>query len=175
MSEIIAVDMYDNQIGIVTKIDGHSRPILHRAFSVFLYQEDKMLIQKRSPSKYHSPSLWTNACCSHPQPDEVLTVAVERRLNEELGISCSCEKEFSFIYYNKFSENLYEYEYDHVFIGEYNGLIKINTDEVEQVKWVQIDELATDLVLHPQKFSVWFLISAPRIIEKIKGGYLYNG
>ena len=167
MSKIIAVDLYDNPIGEYTKEEGHIRPILHRAFSVFLYHDDQMLIQQRAMGKYHSAGLWTNSCCSHPQPGENLYFAVERRLREELYLKCSCKEVFSFVYYHKFSENLFEYEYDRVFVGKYDGEVKFNTDEIAQVKWVQINELAADIIAFPEKYSIWFLTSAPKVIEII--------
>ena len=168
MNKIIAVDLFDNPVGEYTKEEGHTRPILHRAFSVFLYHKDKMFIQQRALNKYHSPGLWANACCSHPKPGEDLNDAVERRLQEELYLKCTCEEVFTFVYYHKFSDNLYEYEYDHVFVGEYDGEIQFNPDEAAQVKWVQIDELAADMVSNPDRYSVWFLISAAKVIEIIK-------
>ena len=166
-NKIIAVDLYGNPIGEYTKEEGHVRPILHRAFSVFLYSHDQMLIQQRAMNKYHSAGLWANSCCSHPQPGEDLHLAVERRLQEELNLQCSCKEVFSFVYFHKFSDNLFEYEYDHVFVGEYDGEVQFNTDEVAQVKWVPINELASDLVAFPEKYSIWFLLSAPKVIEII--------
>jgi len=167
MNKIIAVDLFNNPIGEYTKEEGHARPVLHRAFSVFLYHKDKILIQQRAFDKYHSAGLWANSCCSHPQPGEDLHLAVERRLQEELHIKCHCKEVFSFVYYHKFSDDLFEYEYDHVFIGEYDGEVPFNTDEVAQVKWVQINELASDIIAFPEKYSIWFLTSAPKVIEII--------
>jgi len=168
MGRIISVDLFDNPMGEYTKEEGHCCPILHRAFSIFLYHYDQMLIQQRAMGKYHSAGLWANSCCSHPQPGEDLNLSVDHRLQEELGLKCPCKEVFSFVYYHKFSDNLFEYEYDHVFVGKYDGDVQFNTDEIAQVKWMQIDELASDVIAFPEKYSVWFLISVPKVIEIIK-------
>lgn len=168
MLKLLKVDLNDNIIGVGTKEECHKSPVLHRAFSVFLYNGNKMLIQRRAMSKYHSGGLWTNACCSHPQKDETIEDAVLNRMSEELGISCECKEYFSFIYYNKFNENLYEYEADHVFIGQYSGDVHINEDEAMDYKWMDIDVLSEDVQQYPEKYTVWFITALPRVIEIIK-------
>lgn len=168
MKKVLLVNIWDNPIGKKEKKLAHSKPCLHRAFSVFLYNGNKILIQKRAKNKYHSGGLWANACCSHPVTTDIEKEA-SLRLYEELGIAnCAPHKVFSFIYMAKFAENLYEYEVDHVLLAEYNGEIILNPEEAEEAKWVDIDRLATDIVKNPQKYTVWFLSCAPEIIKILK-------
>lgn len=170
MDELILVDIFDNKIGTLDKASAHAKPILHRAFSVFLYNDNKMLVQKRAQDKYHSGGLIANTCCSHPRTDDILGDAVTR-LKFEVGIKVKAidlHELFSFTYLTKFNENLYEYEYDHVIVGKYDGEYKINEEEVSELKWVEIDKLALDLVKNPKKYASWFLICAPKVIEYIK-------
>lgn len=165
---VLEVDLFDNPIGKQEKQAAHSSPVLHRAFSVFLYHDNKLLIQKRAKHKYHSGGLWANTCCSHPQSDDIAREAKER-LFEEVGISQVDLKEiFCFTYFHKFEEHLFEYEYDHVFVGEFQGDYKINPDEVEELKWVDIKTLQSDLIKKPQIFAPWFLLAAPKVIEYLK-------
>ena len=168
MLNILKVDLQDNIIGLGTKEECHKTPILHRAFSVFLYSENKMLIQQRAMHKYHSGGLWSNACCSHPKNNETIEEAVVDRMREELGISCNCKEYFSFVYYHKFNENLYEYEVDHVFIGEYSGDVSLNEDEAMDSMWIDIDELQEDVRINPNKYSVWFITALPKVVQIIK-------
>jgi isopentenyl-diphosphate delta-isomerase len=165
---LILVDIYDNPIGSMGKLETHQKSLLHRAFSVFLYHEDKLLIQQRSFGKYHSAGLWANTCCSHPREGEKLADAVARRLEQEAGISCETEELFSFVYHAEYSNGLCEYEYDHVFIGEYDGGWKANPEEIAQMKWITIEELEKDLLENPRNYAKWFLIAAPKVMQKIK-------
>lgn len=165
--ELILVDVFDHQVGKASKTECHRRGLLHRAFSVFLYRDGKLAIQQRAADKYHSGGLWSNSCCSHPRDGEGLADAVNRRLYEELGVTCKCEELFSFVYHHKFQDNLFEYEYDHVYIGEYNGKIVLNPQEAMDLKWVSYEELAEDLVSSPEKYSVWFLSAAPEVLAHL--------
>ncbi|MBQ8468886.1 MAG: isopentenyl-diphosphate Delta-isomerase [Clostridia bacterium] len=168
-NKLIAVDIFDNQIGTVSKEEAHKKPVLHRAFSVFLYHDNKILIQRRAFSKYHSGGLWANTCCSHPRTNDILADA-KQRLSEEVGIVVeknSLSELYSFTYLSKYAENLYEYEFDHVIVGEYDGSFALNKDEVEEMRWADINELATDIVKNPKKYATWFLICAPKVIEYI--------
>ena len=170
MDDLILVDIFDNKIGTLDKASAHAKPILHRAFSVFLYNGNKMLVQKRAKGKYHSGGLIANTCCSHPRTDDILGDAATR-LKFEVGIKVKAidlKELFSFTYITKFNENMYEYEYDHVIVGKYDGEYKINEDEVGELKWIDIDKLALDMVKNPQKYASWFLICAPKVIEYIK-------
>lgn len=173
-SQILMVDTKDQIIGYSTKENCHKEPILHRAFSVFLYTGDKMLIQQRAIEKYHSGGLWTNACCSHPRVGQSIEEEVKTRLKEELGIICECEKKFSFLYYHQFRNDLYEYEMDHVFIGEFNGEVIVNPSEVMDVKWIPFEELREDVLKHPERYTVWFITALPRVLEQIEGINLNN-
>lgn len=168
-NRLVKVDIFDNQLGEVSKADAHKSPILHRAFSVFLYNDNKeILIQKRADNKYHSGGLWANACCSHPQKDENIILSAKNRLIEELGISTDLKELFTFTYMHKFNDELFEYELDHVLLGKYNGEIKLNTEEASEYKWISIDELNKALVSSPQDFASWFIICAPKVTLYIK-------
>lgn len=127
-----------------------------------------MLLQKRSAGKYHSGGLWTNACCSHPRQGEELSEAVERRLKEELGVRMPVEELYSFVYRAQFENGLTEYEYDHVFLGEYDGEIRLNEEEASEIRWMDMDELAEDLWKNPEKYTAWFLIAAPQVLRRFK-------
>lgn len=168
--EIILVNNRDEPVGYTSKEEAHRTGKLHRAFSVFLYSKDRLLIQQRADDKYHSPGLWANTCCSHPRKGEQLEDAVDRRLMEEAGIVCKTREIFSFIYKHRFEEELYEHEFDHVFLGEYSGEYRINPDEAKAFRWVSSDELLKDLEENPEKYACWFRIAAPRVIEMIKEG-----
>lgn len=167
-NKLICVDLFDKVIGAQTKEECHRKGILHRAFSIFIVNGDKILLQQREKSKYHSGGLWTNACCSHPIFGETLDEAVKRRLKEELGIESHCKELSSFVYYHKFGEELFEYEYDHIFVGEYEGDVKPNPEEIMNTKWVDISELAESLRLKPENYTVWFVTAAPFVIKKLR-------
>lgn len=166
--ELIWVDILDREIGSGEKLETHVKEQLHRAFSVFLIHDGKMLIQRRAMDKYHSGGLWANACCSHPRKGETLEQSVQKRLETELGIpqgSCWPEELFSFVYYSRY-EGLSEYEYDHVLIADYNGDICSNPEEIMEIQWIELSELQKQLEQNPQKFSTWFLIAAPKVLQK---------
>lgn len=165
---ILLVDVFDNEIGYAEKIEAHEKQLLHRAFSVFIHNGDKLLVQRRNPNKYHSGGLIANACCSHQREGESLHESVERRLAEELGIKVDVRELFSFVYYKKFENGLAEYEFDHVFLGEYNGEIKPNPEEIDDAFWMSADELAEDLKLNPEKYAAWFITAAPRVLAALK-------
>lgn len=168
MENILLVDIFDNELGYAKKQETHELGRLHRAFSVFLYNENKMLLQRRREDKYHSGGLLTNACCSHQRQGEQLLECVRRRLREEIGACATLEELFSFVYYARFENGLVEYELDHVFIGEYSGELEHDPQEISELMWVDMDELALDICTHPEKYTVWFLSAAPRVLEYIK-------
>lgn len=156
--KLVAVTMTDEPIGILSKLEAHEKGILHRAFSVILYHGDKILIQQRAFEKYHCGGLWSNACCSHPMPDEPVAVAAVRRLKEELDIEgVTLEEKYSFVYYYAFENGLKEYEYDHVFVGEYEGEVKLDTEEVADSRWICWKDLEEEMRLHPEQFTPWFI------------------
>lgn len=166
---IICVDTNDNEIGYIEKMDAHVKGILHRALSIFIFNDkNEILLQKRYSGKYHSPSLWTNTCCTHPNKNENTLAAANRRLEQEMGFSCNLTEVFSFLYYVEFDNNLIEHEFDHVFFGRYNGDIKINPLEVEDYKWISLDEILDDLKLNPNNYTFWFKYIIENHIDKIK-------
>lgn len=157
MEHVILVDREDNAIGSMEKLEAHRKGLLHRAFSVLLFDDaGKLLLQKRSGNKYHSSGLWTNTCCSHPLPGEGLEQATTRRLKEEMGIIVQPTFAFSFIYKAQLDQELTEHELDHVFIGTYNGPPAINKKEVEDWKYVDLKWLREDIEKHPDAYTVWF-------------------
>lgn len=168
MDKLILVDDKDRQIGTCEKLAAHREKRRHRAFSVFLYDGSRMLIQKRHRAKYHSGGLWANSCCSHPRDGETLAEAVRRRTAEELGVNCETEELFSFTYFTVFSDVMYEYEYDHVFLGAYSGDVTPDPQEIEEVRWVELEDLKRELSETPERFASWFHIAAPRVMEEIE-------
>lgn len=168
MEDLIKVNLLDEEIGYASKEACHSSPILHRAFSIFLHDGQRMLIQRRALEKYHSGGLWTNACCSHPHKGERIRESVSARLMEELGVVCPCEEEFAFPYFHKFHDGLYEYEFDHVWIGRYAGTVSWNPQEVMDAKWIDFDALIEDVSLYPERYAVWFIIALPKVLEIIR-------
>lgn len=164
MEKVILVDEYDNEIGIEEKIKTHQAGLLHRAFSVFIVNKNgDLLLQQRSLNKYHSAGLWTNTCCSHPRPNENVTNAAERRLQEEMGFTTKLKPIFQFIYNVAFENGLSEHEYDHVLLGEYNGEIRINEQEVADFKFVALDAIEDLIATTPEQFTTWFRIAFPRL------------
>lgn len=168
--KLIWVDIFDNEVGFGEKLETHVKNQLHRAFSVFIVHEGKMLIQRRALGKYHSGGLWANACCSHPRHGESLADAVDKRMEEELGIPRGTVRPEELFVFNYFSpyDGLSEYEIDHVFLCDYHGPITADPDEIMELKWIGLDELQEQMQQAPQNFSTWFLIAAPRVMEYIK-------
>ncbi len=165
--ELILVDLEDNEIGHGEKLWVHENDRLHRAFSVFMIDGDKMLLQRRNVNKYHSGGLWANACCSHPRVGEELEEAVKRRLLEEIGVCSACEEMFHFVYRSVYENGLTEYEYDHVFLCHYSGAVNPSKEEIDEISWVNITELKGDIIKNPQNYASWFLIALPRLLELI--------
>ncbi len=157
--QVILVDRNDNQIGLMPKMEAHEKALLHRAFSVFVFNEqEELLLQQRAKEKYHSPELWTNTCCSHQRAGESNIEAGKRRLKEEMGFDCELEEIFSFIYKAPFDNGLTEHELDHVMIGYYNENPEINPEEVSHFKWMKLEEVKNDIEKHPEKYTEWFKI-----------------
>jgi isopentenyl-diphosphate Delta-isomerase len=164
---VILVDEQDNETGRMEKMEAHEKALLHRAFSIFVFNDaGQMMLQRRALSKYHSPGLWTNTCCSHPRPGESLGAATQRRLAEEMGFRCPLEKAFSFIYKAAFDHGLTEHELDHVFTGTYNGDPAINPAEVAEWKWVSVSALLEDVKNRPEAYTVWFRIALREMEER---------
>lgn len=159
IENVVLVDALDSEIGLMEKMQAHREARLHRAFSVFLWNDkNELLLQQRQLDKYHCGGLWTNTCCSHPRAGERLENAVERRLKEELDIVCETNWMYSFIYKADLGDGLYEHELDHVFFGKFSGVPNPNKEEVVNWKFVGIDELKQDLSKNPDKYTPWFKI-----------------
>ncbi|TRX35619.1 isopentenyl-diphosphate Delta-isomerase [Flavobacterium restrictum] len=157
--KVILVTEQDQQIGLMPKLEAHQKGTLHRAFSVFILNDKKeIMLQQRAHHKYHSPLLWTNTCCSHQRDGESNIAAGSRRLYEEMGFKTKIEELFHFIYKAPFDNGLTEHELDHVMIGYYNENPIINPEEVENWKWMKIEEVKQDMLLHPDIYTVWFKI-----------------
>lgn len=163
--KIVLVNLDDQIIGSETKIKVHEEGLLHRAFSIFIINDTKMLLQRRNINKYHSGGLWSNSCCSHQREKEMLDDAIHRRMVEELGFDCDLNEKFSFVYRTVFENGLTEYELDHVFVGEYHGKVTINTEEASEIRWFEFDELKKMMQSNPELFSSWFIIAAPKIMH----------
>lgn len=167
--KVILVDREDNPVGMLPKMEAHEKGVLHRAFSVFiLNQKGELMLQQRALHKYHSPALWTNTCCSHQREGEENLQAGTRRLEEEMGFSVPLEELFSFIYKAPFDNGLTEHELDHVMLGYYEGIPEINSDEVNAWKWMSLNEIASDLTVNPESYTVWFKIIFERFFNHIK-------
>ena len=164
---VILVDENDNQTGTEEKIAAHEKALLHRAFSIFVFNnKGELLLQKRAGTKYHCGGLWTNTVCSHPRDGESLNHAAHRRLGEEMGFDCEVLEIFEFVYKKKFDNGLSEHEYDHVFIGKFDGQPIPNPVEVEDIKWMSINEIKEDIEKNPENYTYWFKIAIKKIKNK---------
>jgi len=157
--EVILVTKKDVQIGLMPKMEAHQKAALHRAFSVFIFNDKgELLLQQRALDKYHSPGLWTNTCCSHQRDGESNIEAGKRRLQEEMGFNCDLKELFWFVYKAPFDNGLTEHELDHVMIGHYNENPKINKAEVAAFSWMTLEAVKNDIESKPHKYTVWFKI-----------------
>lgn len=157
--KVILVDINDEPLGLIDKMAAHEQALLHRAFSVFvLNDQNEVMLQQRASHKYHSPLLWTNTCCSHQRAGESNIQAGKRRLEEEMGFKTELKELFHFIYKAPFDNGLTEHELDHVMIGYSNEAPKINKEEVESWKWMKIEDIKNDMQIHPEIYTVWFKI-----------------
>ena len=153
------VDEHDNQLGLMPKMEAHEKAVLHRAFSVFIFNSDgDLMLQQRAAHKYHSPLLWTNTCCSHQRDGESNIEAGKRRLVEEMGFSTELKEVFSFIYKAPFDNGLTEHELDHVMVGYFDGVPEVNSEEVASFKWMSLEAIKEDIELHPNLYTAWFKI-----------------
>ena len=157
MPEVILVNEHDEELGSMEKLEAHIQGKLHRAFSVLVFNaRQELLLQRRAFGKYHSEGLWTNTCCSHPQPGETLLDAAHRRLNEEMGMHTELQAKFYFIYRAELDHNLIEHELDHVLIGFSQEEPNINEDEVLEYKWMALSEIEKDIIANPSNYTAWF-------------------
>jgi len=164
LEQVILVNEADQEIGFMEKMEAHEKAVLHRAFSVFILNDaGEMLLQQRASNKYHSANLWTNTCCSHPKPGELTKSAAHRRLQEEMGFDTPLEKAFDFIYKAPFDNGLTEYEFDHVFIGNYQGNIQPNPLEVKDYAFRTFENINQLIATTPSEFTSWFLIAFPKV------------
>ena len=156
---VVLVDEHDNQVGLMPKMEAHEKAVLHRAFSVFVFNDQsELMLQQRAATKYHSPLLWTNTCCSHQRDGETSLAAGKRRLQEEMGFVCDLTEVFQFVYKAPFDNGLTEHELDHVMIGTYNGEPNVNPEEVASHKWMSLEDVKNDMEDNPQQYTAWFKI-----------------
>ncbi len=166
--QVILVNENDEQIGLMPKMEAHEKAVLHRAFSVFIFNSNnELMLQQRAAHKYHSPLLWTNTCCSHQRDGETNIEAGTRRLQEEMGFTTSLKETTSFIYKAPFDNGLTEHELDHIMIGYYEQAPVINPDEVEDWKWMPLDDVRTDIAAQPELYTAWFKIIFEKFYEHI--------
>lgn len=157
MEEVILVDEQDNAIGRMEKMEAHRKGVLHRAFSILVFNsKGQLLLQRRASKKYHSGGLWTNTCCSHPLPDEDMRSATRRKLMQEMGIEVDTEFSHKFIYKTNLENQLIEHELDHVFVGKFDGIPAVNPDEVEDWQFVDLETLRDSVKKAPDSFTYWF-------------------
>ena len=169
MEQVILVDENDHETGLMPKLEAHQKGFLHRAFSVFIFNsKGELLLQQRALNKYHSEGLWSNTCCSHPRPGESINDAANRRLAEEMGLSCEIYPAFGFIYKADLDNDLIEHEYDHVFIGSSDVAPVINNEEVENSKYIDIQSLSKDMIDNPGSYTAWLRICFERVLEHKK-------
>ena len=164
MDNVVLVDESNLDIGVESKLKAHQKGLLHRAFSIVVYNTQReILLQKRAETKYHTPGLWTNTCCSHPLPSESYEDAAHRRLDHEMGLSCNLDQQFSFLYKAEFANGLIEHEHDTVFIGQTNTMPNINPDEASNFKYISIEDLKNEIKLAAEEFTPWFRIMIDRL------------
>jgi len=175
LSQVILVNEKDEPTGVIGKMEAHERGFLHRAFSIFIFnRKGELLLQQRALDKYHSGGLWTNTCCSHPQPGEEIVTVAHKRLQEEMGFTTPLEKIFHFIYKADVGDDLTEFELDHVFTGEYEGPVKYNEDEVMNCMYKNMAELHRSIQEKPFQYTIWFRLAFPQIEEWWKKRYKHS-
>jgi isopentenyl-diphosphate delta-isomerase len=166
---VILVDEHNREVGLMEKMEAHHKGLLHRAFSVFVFNENgELLLQRRAFGKYHSEGLWTNTCCSHPYPGESILEAGKRRLFEEMGFTCELSEVFAFIYKAELENGLIEHELDHVLVGFSEETPHLNLEEVSAFKWMSVDEIKADMKENPLQYTAWFRILIEEHESKIQ-------
>lgn len=167
--QVILVNEKDEQIGLMPKMEAHEKALLHRAFSVFVFNDkNELMIQQRALGKYHSPGLWTNTCCSHQREGESNIEAGKRRLQEEMGFSTELKDTVSFIYKAPFDNGLTEHEFDHILVGYYNEEPNLNPEEAHAYKWVSLEDLKKDMKDNPEIYTAWFKIIFDKYYKHIQ-------
>lgn len=171
---VVLVNEQDQQVGIMEKIEAHQKGLLHRAFSVFIFNiNGELLLQQRAQHKYHSPSLWTNTCCSHQRPGETTLQAATRRLDEEMGMWTELNEAFTFIYKTPFDNGLTEHEFDHVLIGVTDAAPNINLKEVMNFKYLNLNDIQNEIRLTPQQYTSWFKICFENVQKYVQNEGLF--
>ena len=166
---VILVDEEDRQTGTCEKLEAHEKGLMHRAFSIFLFNKNgEMLLQQRAAEKYHTPGLWSNTCCSHPRPDENMEDALKRKLFQEMGISAQVDKVFDFAYRADFDNGLVENEVDHVYFGEYNDAPNPNPEEIQSWKYSSFEEIKKEIEKDETMYTPWFKIVLNQVMEHYK-------
>ena len=167
--QVILVDEHDTQIGVLEKLAAHTQGRLHRAFSIFVFHPDgRLMLQKRAKTKYHSGGLWSNTCCSHPQPGESVVAAAHRRLREEMGFDCELTNIHAFVYRIAFPNGLIEQEYDHVLVGVSDKTPVLNIKEADDWRWIEHTSLRTELKEHPQHYTYWLRVAYGDVLKKMR-------
>ena len=168
-NHVVLVDKNDQQMGQMDKLAAHKEGLLHRAFSIFIFNSSgELLLQQRALDKYHGGGLWTNTCCSHPQVGEDVLDSAQDRLFFEMGITCELSFSFAFIYHAKVENNLIEHEYAHVFIGCIDTDPILNPAEAADFKWCSVEQILTDISAHPKRYTYWFKAALPQVIQRLK-------
>ncbi|MBI2664488.1 isopentenyl-diphosphate Delta-isomerase [Candidatus Woesearchaeota archaeon] len=164
MERVVLVDENDNEIGTAEKLQAHKDGRLHRAFSIFIFDSrGSLMLQQRAKSKYHSGGLWANTCCSHPRKGEAVEQAAHRRLQEEMGFDTDLKEIASFTYEVKFDNGLWEHEFDHVLLGRYGGSPTVNPDEVDDWKWISLEDLKQDVKDNPGIYAYWLKVALEKV------------
>lgn len=166
MEEVILVDDQDRPIGTMEKMEAHEKGLLHRAFSIFVFNSDgELLLHQRAFDKYHSGGLWTNTCCSHPRPGESVLEAGQRRLMEEMGMACELTERFQFLYRSELDQGLIEHELDHVMFGVSDDLPVLNPEEVAAYRYASLEEISEEMTDDPDLFTAWFKICFAEVLK----------
>ena len=167
--KVILVNEKDEPLGLMEKMEAHRKALLHRAFSIFVFnKKGELLLQQRAFHKYHSGGQWANTCCSHQRENETTLEAAHRRLQEEMGLDTPLTEVFSFIYKAKLDNELSEHEFDHVLFGFYDGKPEINPEEVSDWVYKPIDELQADIENHPEKYTIWLQIALKEVVKHLE-------
>lgn len=167
--KVILVNEKDEPIGLMPKMEAHEKGLLHRAFSVFVFNDkNELMLQQRALSKYHSPGLWTNTCCSHQREGESNIGAGKRRLQEEMGFTTDLKDTMAFIYKAPFDNGLTEHEFDHILVGKFNDVPNLNPREVSAWKWMTLEEVQKDMRNHPERYTEWFKIIFDKYYQSIQ-------
>lgn len=156
---VLLVDDGDHPAGEMDKLEAHQQGALHRAFSVLLFdRKGQLLLQQRATDKYHSGGLWTNTCCSHPDPGESVEEGASRRLREEMGLEAPLKKLFTTRYYLELGDGMIENEFDHVFIATSDEEPQVNSEEVMDQRFASKEEIEDELQASPETFTEWFKV-----------------